>query len=310
MDEAALLDEAMLAWFPPLGTVELSTRSTFTETDLRGISDLLYRSGKPSWSRIPRIYTTLRLINELEVINKFLDRGITDLSLPFKQRTLPGQLKDQSSRVRFLDVQSRVLTKALDLEKEGSKHRHFSQPEEVPLKKIAELGKGSYGYVDKVLSTVTYREYARKQIPRGRTFRQDRVVLHDFEKELQALKKLSHQHIVRLIGSYTDPQYVGIIMAPVADCNLKAILNTHVLSQETYSRVRTFYGCLASALRYLHENQFRHKDIKPEVGEFAELSMMSAIVPRLVLPRRVPYAIAPPRWPQACLEGHLRISGL
>jgi serine/threonine protein kinase len=71
-------------------------------------------------------------------------------------------------------------------------------------------------------------------------------------------------------------RYVRIIMAPVADCNLKAILNTHVLSQETYSRVRTFYGCLASALRYLHENQFRHKDIKPEVGEFAELSMVSS----------------------------------
>ncbi|KAL1801675.1 hypothetical protein ACET3X_002017 [Alternaria dauci] len=160
MDEIALLDEAMLAWFPPSGTVELSTRSTFTETDLRGISHLLHQSGKPSWSRIPRIYTTLRLINELDVIDAFLDRGITDLSLPFNQRTLPGLLKDQSSRVRFLDVQSRVLTKALDLEKEKSKHRHFSNPDDLPFKKVAELGKGGYGFVDKVLSTVSYREYA------------------------------------------------------------------------------------------------------------------------------------------------------
>ncbi|RYN24847.1 hypothetical protein AA0113_g6900 [Alternaria arborescens] len=266
MDEATLLDEAMLAWFPPLGTVELSTRSTFTETDLRNISDLLHRSGKPSWSRIPRIYTTLRLIDELDVIDSFLSCGISDLSLPFSQRTLPGQLKDQSSRVRFLEVQSKVLTKALDLERERGKHRHFSNPDDLPFKKIAELGKGGYGFVDKVLSTVTYREYARKLIPRGRTFRQDRDLLRDFENELQVLKKLSHQHIVRLIGSYTDPRYVGVLMDPVADCNLKVLLNAHPLSSDTRSLVRTFYGCLASAVLYLHENKLRHKDIKPEVG--------------------------------------------
>ncbi|CAI9637373.1 unnamed protein product [Alternaria burnsii] len=242
MDEAALLSEAMLAWFPPLGTVELSTRSNFTESDLRDISHLLCRSGKASWSRIPRIYTTLRLINEIDVIDAFLSCGITDLSLPFNQRTLPGQLKDQLSRVRFLDVQSRVLTKALDLEKENR----------------------GYGFVDKVISTISYREYARKLILRGRTFRQDRDVLRDFENELQVLKKLSHHHIVRLIGSYTDPRYVGILMAPVADCNLKALLSTHPLSLDTRSLVRTFYGCLVSALRYLHENELRHKDIKPE----------------------------------------------
>jgi serine/threonine protein kinase len=66
----------------------------------------------------------------------------------------------------------------------------------------------------------------------------------------------------------TCSRYVGIIMTPVADCNLKAIMTTHPLPPETHSRVRTFYGCLASALRYLHENRLRHKDIKPEVGAF------------------------------------------
>ena len=206
MNEATLLDEAMLAWFPPAGTTDSPIMKTFTETDLRDISDLLCRSGRLQWSRIPRIYTILRLINEVEAIDAFLDSGITDLSLPFTQKTPPGQLSDQSSRIRFLDVQSGVLTKALDLEQEGSRHRHFSDPDDVPFKKIAELGKGGYGYVDKVLSTVSYREYARKLIPRGRTFRQDRFVLRDFENELQALKRLSHRHIVRLNGSYTDPQ--------------------------------------------------------------------------------------------------------
>jgi serine/threonine protein kinase len=55
-------------------------------------------------------------------------------------------------------------------------------------------------------------------------------------------------------------------MDPVADCNLKVLLNAHPLSSDTRSLVRTFYGCLASAVLYLHENKLRHKDIKPEVG--------------------------------------------
>jgi hypothetical protein len=72
MNEAALLDKALLAWFPPTSNVELLTWTTFSETDLRDISDLLYRSGKHDWSRIPRIYTTLRLINELDVMDMFI----------------------------------------------------------------------------------------------------------------------------------------------------------------------------------------------------------------------------------------------
>jgi serine/threonine protein kinase len=64
-------------------------------------------------------------------------------------------------------------------------------------------------------------------------------------------------------------------MAPVADCNLRALLNTHPLPSDTHSLVRTYYGCLAGALRYLHENKLRHKDIKPEVGDDIQISKSS-----------------------------------
>lgn len=71
------------------------------------------------------------------------------------------------------------------------------------------------------MSTITYKEYARKLIPRGRTFKKNIQVLKDFERELGHLKKLSHSHIVELVGSYTDPRFVAIIMSPVAEYNLK-----------------------------------------------------------------------------------------
>jgi ankyrin repeat protein len=161
-------------------------------------------------------------------------------------------------------MQGRVLTEGLDLEKESGQHQHFSRREDVPFVKVAEIAKGAFGYVDRVISTLSYREYARKQIPRGRTFKKNKVVLGDFERELATLKKLSHLHIVRLVGSYTDPKYVGILMLPIADCNLKEFLHQSVFSQESRSILRTFFGCLASAVCYLHENRIRHKDVKPE----------------------------------------------
>jgi serine/threonine protein kinase len=78
------------------------------------------------------------------------------------------------------------------------------------------------------------------------------------------LKKLSHIHIVELIGSYTDPKFVGIIMSPVAEYNLKDFLELDPLPSGARSFLRTFFGCLAAALCYLHDNRVRHKDIKPQ----------------------------------------------
>jgi serine/threonine protein kinase len=101
-------------------------------------------------------------------------------------------------------------------------------------------------------------------IPRGRTFKKDQTVLRDFERELANLKRLSHPHIIELVGSYTDPRFVGIIMSPVADCNLREFLDVSPLSMENLSLLRTFFGCLTAALCYLHENRIRHKDIKPQ----------------------------------------------
>lgn len=257
------LNQLMLAWFP---NTQLSNRKPLTEADIRGIADVLHRIGNESWSRIPRIYSVLRIINQLPLIDIFVAQGISDIWFPFSQRSLPEAFQSLSARLDFLEAQQAVLTKSLDLEHENGKHRHFSNAAEVPLVKTAELGKGGYGYVDRVISTISHREYARKLIPRGRTFKKDKEVLRAFERELLNLKRLSrsHIHIVEFIGSYTDPRYVGIIMSPVADCNLKEFLTRAPLPDEQRSFLRTFFGCLTSALCFLHTNRIRHKDIKPQ----------------------------------------------
>ena len=79
--------------------------------------------------------------------------------------------------------------------------------------------------------------------------------------EIEILKRLKHRHVVEFVGSYTDPRYIGLIISPVAEMDL----STYLARADTakYWELRTFFGCLARALEYLHEQNVRHKDIKP-----------------------------------------------
>ncbi|KAF2640976.1 kinase-like protein, partial [Massarina eburnea CBS 473.64] len=270
MTELDLETSLLQRWFPvsppQQGKSTLSHSERFSETDLRDISDVLRRVGQGAWSRIPRIYAVLRLLDRLDVIDLFLAQAISDVYFPFTVQTLPQSLNPSVAH-GFLQAQRVVLSSALDLERETGRHRHFPSSDDVPFIKVEDLGKGAYGYVDRVISTVSHKEYARKLIPRGRTFQRDQKILRDFERELGFLKKLSHhRHIVQLIGSYTDPRFVGIVMSPVAECDLKDFLNNCAadIKGSTKSFTRTFFGCLTSALSYLHDNTIRHKDIKPQ----------------------------------------------
>jgi serine/threonine protein kinase len=254
-------DEVLLRrWFP---ADNASVERSLTEANIRDIADVLQRSSHESWSVIPRIYSVLRKIDRLDTIDAFLASDVTDMSFPFTKTTLPEALRDHSARLKFLELQHLVYnTEALNLER-GIHHGHFGDSTEIPLKKIGELGKGGFGTVDRVVSTFSNRDYARKLIPRGRTFRKDKLVLQAFVKELSSLKRLSHRHLVSLVASYTDKRFVALIMSPVADCNMETLLAQSSSAHPARPFLRSFFGCLTTALGYLHDNRIRHKDIKP-----------------------------------------------
>lgn len=203
------VDKAMHVWFSQ--SIPIAERKPFNEGDFRDISNALRSTGRETWSRVPRLYATLRSINQLPLIDVFLTQGLSDVWFPFSHKTLPESVRSQTARNNFIEAQRLVLTKSLDLEKEDGKHRHFLKQEDIPMVKLAELGRGGFGVVEKVISTISYKEYARKLIPRGPTFRKNREVLRDFEMELATLKKLSHIHIVELVGSVRKPQSTNII---------------------------------------------------------------------------------------------------
>jgi serine/threonine protein kinase len=123
--------------------------------------------------------------------------------------------------------------------------------------------------------------------------------IEDMERELDILKKLSDNHVVALLGSYTQGKVLGWLLHPVAVCDLGVFVDeldeeqrqdvtqievgeglniTEVevgaefpklidhppTANHARERLNKVYGCLANAVQYLHNNDIRHKDLKPE----------------------------------------------
>jgi serine/threonine protein kinase len=100
--------------------------------------------------------------------------------------------------------------------------------------------------------------------------------------EIQVLKRLSHPHLVTVIGSFEDRSYFGILISPVADTDLSAFLEMRGDMGKSINEAReklayggsvsiynsvlmSFYGCLAEAFSFLHSKGVRHGDIKPQI---------------------------------------------
>jgi TolA-binding protein len=279
-----LLQKVVLAKVPPAPTNALAetvfsrlsdfftdgsqTRTAYTDSEIQQVSILLSQVNL-QWSKVPRTYMVLRIIGCLDLLDAFIDLGLSDHWLPFTERSLPPHLRP-SKRSQFVGAQNLVMTKSMDLEKgERGQHCYFRQDEPLPLEMKGILGSGGFGQVNRVLSTISFQEYALKRVSRsavfsGRTEEDNRrraECVKQFIAEIGALKRLKHHHVVEFVGSYTDAKYIGLIMSPVADMDLSAYLAD--VDTARYRELRTFFGCLARALAFLHEQSIRHKDIKP-----------------------------------------------
>ncbi|KAJ4293117.1 hypothetical protein N0V90_008399 [Kalmusia sp. IMI 367209] len=162
-------------------------------------------------------------------------------------------------------------------------HVDFRNDEDVPLKEGKFLGHGSMGSVFE--TTIRGHTFAWKR-------RFCRKKISDAERsEIEILKRVSHHHIVRLAGSYTHRKFLGLLLYPVATCDLATFLEDSeaILTTGTWDTIReerlvtlgvlsktpdgvdfngdrlllSRMGCIISAVEYLHNKSIRHKDLKP-----------------------------------------------
>lgn len=111
-------------------------------------------------------------------------------------------------------------------------------------------------------------------------------------REMDILRKLDSRHIIKLVGTYTHGPFLGLLLWPVAVCDLGTFLEDvdnllqnpgpgdagigyqAMITQRLRSlgidtpssastRLKQSIGCTSSAIAYLHQRSIRHKDIKP-----------------------------------------------
>jgi hypothetical protein len=239
-------------------------RTSFSDVTIQEIS-LLLKQIDSDWSTVPRLYIVLRLINRTDLLNDFLSFGFTDHWFPISRGALPRKYRS-TILPEILAVQNVILTKSIELERGGDGvHGHFEEGEPLPFTPVKKLGGGGYGEVHEVLSTISNKRYARKRIRRKTVFGQGLTAtsegMKQFLEEMNIMKRLSHHHIVRYVGSYTDPKHLVLLMSPVCDMDLSQFIAE--LDKGQHDLLRTYFGCLSAALQYLHGHAIRHRDIKP-----------------------------------------------
>ncbi|KAJ9642032.1 hypothetical protein H2199_005247 [Coniosporium tulheliwenetii] len=126
---------------------------------------------------------------------------------------------------------------------------------------------------------VVERVRCRRIILARKTIRcSPRISKEEALQEVEHLQRLSHSHIVRLVGTYIIARNLYILMYPAAEYDLDGFLvsiqdelldpiqspqQILEMSEKQFALTR-FFGCLASAVRYVHSSNTKHMDIKPK----------------------------------------------
>lgn len=178
-------------------------RTAYSDPDIHKISRCLKLRNEQRWSAAPRLYIVLRTIGLLNVLDPLLDEGINDLLFPFTSTSVP-RLISSDLRNAFLKAQQLVLTKAIELEKGLKRHTHFGKDDAFPFEIRGKLGRGGSASVDKIYNPLSKGEYARKRFRRG-SRGQNRDGVDDFKNELQVLRRVQHEHCIKLVSRPQPP---------------------------------------------------------------------------------------------------------
>lgn len=233
---------------------------------------------REAWSENPRLYTLLRMLGyheDADVFQNFQEEHIDDYCIPLMPATLDQLSSTGLSPAEFENIQKHILSESDQLNDERLLSATHAEHYHIPygslyFEQIDKVGQGASAAVMRVRHRRSGKEFACKRISRTGNVKEDKDQLKNlkkFKKEVGVLQRVSHKHLVHLVASFTDLTSFSLILEPVAKDTLKSLLQRQTredpLPPETLTILRQSFGCLATALAYLHEHKVRHKDIKP-----------------------------------------------
>jgi serine/threonine protein kinase len=136
------------------------------------------------------------------------------------------------------------------------------------------LGEGNWGVVNLVLVTSSKSLIAVKEVRKDRKLSQ---ALGSLQNEMEVLKDLSHDHVVKFLGlslrSFTSFISKLLIGTSGGNGNLRCFMEyvsggtmedmIEALGVIPEDDIRVFAYQVASGLNYLHEKNIIHRDIQP-----------------------------------------------
>ncbi|KAF2022661.1 kinase-like protein [Setomelanomma holmii] len=105
---------------------------------------------------------------------------------------------------------------ALDWSGRGTSHVDYGKKEALPLMQGRFLGYGMHGGVYESTCNGIALAWKRKYCSRR--------VGHRERREIEIIKRLQHRHIIRLVGTYMHGPFLGLLLWPVATCDLASLL--------------------------------------------------------------------------------------
>jgi serine/threonine protein kinase len=130
---------------------------------------------------------------------------------------------------------------------------------------VKSLGKGSFGEVFLTKKGKSSKLYATKKIPSSKLLNKD--FKKYLENEINIMKQLEHENIIKYHESYQTSHNIYIIMDYINGGNLSEYLtkyklkNGHPFSQ---AMIQYFVKQIVEGLIYIHRKNIIHRDIKLE----------------------------------------------
>ena len=137
---------------------------------------------------------------------------------------------------------------------------------------INEIDKGAFATVIHVKERTTKKEFALKIIDKSQS---NTELINRMKEEIQILKKLSHQNIVKYYGHLENSTQLFIKMEYLKYGNLETWMkkNKNISEEDASIIIKE----VLSAIAYLHQNQICHRDLKPENIMFSRENDISSI---------------------------------